>query len=223
MKNYKLYLNGEEYAAWELEELPHPLRPSSLATRQSDNSLVFYSKYSALSNHYTAPFEVRGRQFANMEQYLAYKRAKLSGQRSFINKALLPQDPVEAKAILNALKMDHPEEWKKDLSAVATEGLHAKFRQNEALENYLCGTAPLTLGEASTNQQWGIGLTLEDDEVLNKTKWNKQGNLLGQLLMKVRNQIINERQKKAAADKEKRKQGNRQQSAPDKQPQARQK
>lgn len=192
VKNYKLYLDGEDFSAWELEELPLFLRPSTLATRRSDDTVVFYSKHSPLSNHHPSPFEVRGRSYANMEQYLAYKKAKLSGQKIFINKALLAQDPVEAKSILNALKMDHPEEWKKELSTIATEGLQAKFRQNASLGEYLRSTAPLTLGEASKNPKWGVGFTLEEEDVLNKSKWNKEGNLLGRLLMKVRNQMIHE-------------------------------
>lgn len=203
VKNYKLYLDGEDFSAWELEALPFPLRPSTLATQRSDNTLAFYSKHSPLSNHYPSPFEVRGRSYGNMEQYLAYKKAKLSGQKAFINKALLAQNPVEAKSILNALKADHPDEWKKDLSAIATEGLQAKFRQNASLGEYLRSTAPLTLGEASKNPQWGVGFTLEDEDVLDKSKWNKQGNLLGRLLMKVRNQMIHERQQQAAANLEK--------------------
>lgn len=132
---------------------------------------------------------------------MAYKRAKLSGQKHLINRALLARDPVEAKAILNMLRTDHYEEWKKDLSTIATEGLQAKFRQNRFLGDYLCATAPFTIGEASKNQQWGIGLTLEDNQVLDKSKWKKQGNLLGRLLMKLRNQMINERQLQAAAKK----------------------
>lgn len=199
VKNYKLYLNGEEYSAWELEELPMPLRPSTLATRKSDNALVFYSKYSALSNHHYSPFEIKGRSFANMEHYLAYKRAKLSGRKDLINKALLAQDPVEAKAILNILREDHYDEWKKDLSTITTEGLHAKFKQNKEIGDYLRSTAPLTLGEASKNSQWGIGFTLDQESVLDKAKWNKKGNLLGRLLTKVRNQMINESQNQAAA------------------------
>lgn len=99
VKNYRLYLDGAEFFAWELEELPVSLRPSTLATRVSNNALVFYSKHSALSNHHPSPFEVRGRSFANMEQYLAYKKAKLSGQKTLIQKALLAQDPVEAKSV----------------------------------------------------------------------------------------------------------------------------
>lgn len=58
VKSYKLFLNGEEYFAWELEHLPIPLRPSSLATRKTDSVLAFYSKYSPLSNHHYSPFEV---------------------------------------------------------------------------------------------------------------------------------------------------------------------
>lgn len=208
VKNYKLYLNGEEYFAWELEHLPTPLRPSSLATKTNDNVLVFYSKYSALSNHHYAPFEVQGRVYANMEQYLAYKRAKLSGQQSLINKALLAQDPVEAKAILNMLKNDHREEWKKEVSAIVTEGLQAKFSQNASLGEYLRSTAPLHLGEASRNPQGGVGFTLGNEEVTNQSKWSKQGNLLGRLLMKVRNQMIHTRQTQAEAEIEKKKEKN---------------
>lgn len=53
-----------------------------------------------------------------MEQYLAYKRAKLSGQKPLIQKALSAQVPVEAKSIINALHSDYSE-WKKDLSNLA--------------------------------------------------------------------------------------------------------
>lgn len=60
VKNYKLNLNGEEYSAWELEKLPHSLRPSNLPIRTSEDTLVFYSKYSVLLNHHTSPFNVRG-------------------------------------------------------------------------------------------------------------------------------------------------------------------
>lgn len=199
VRDYKLFLNEEEYFAWELEELPRPLRPSTLATRKTDNVLVFYSKYSVLSNHHTSPFKIRDRTFATMEQFLAYNRAKLAGQRKLIQRALAALDPVEAKFILNTLRNDHPEEWNKDLSALVTEGLHAKFRQNPTLCEYLCSTAPLTLGEASKNNRWGVGFMLDDDDVLTKARWNKQGNLLGRLLMKVRNQIIHERQLQATA------------------------
>lgn len=194
IKNYRLYLDGAEYFAWELEGLPESLRPSTLATRKSNEVMVFYSKYSALSNHHSSPFKVRGRAFANREQYLAYKRAKLSGQKPLIQKALRAYDPVEAKSILNTLRSDHYDKWKKDLPTLALKGLQAKFRQNPALAEYLLTTAHLTLGEASTNSQWGVGMTLEDGNVLNKAKWNKQGNLLGRLLMKVWDQMIRERQ-----------------------------
>lgn len=36
--------------------------------------------------------------------------------------------------------------------------------------------------------------SLEDDSLLDQTKWIKQGNLLRKMLTKVKNQIMNERQ-----------------------------
>lgn len=47
----------------------------------------------------------------------------------------------------------------------------------------------LHLGEASTNSRWGIGMTLEDPDVLDTTKWKAEGNLLGNLLMTVRGEL----------------------------------
>lgn len=199
VKNYKLYLDGEDFSAWELESLPFSFRPSTLATRNDDHTLVFYSKHSPLSNHHPSPFEVRGRSYATMEQFLAYKKAKLSGNKILINRALLAVDPVEAKVILNTLRSDHQEEWKKGISDLAMEGLQAKFRQNKPLADFLCSTGNRTLGEASKNQQWGVGFTLDDNEVLDKSKWNKQGNLLGRLLMKIRNQMLQEKKDRQTA------------------------
>lgn len=77
----------------------------------------------------------------------------MSGQKNLVDRALLAEDPVEAKAILNILKEDHREDWKKEVSTIATEGLQAKFQQNHSLGEYLRSTAPLTLGEASKNSQ----------------------------------------------------------------------
>lgn len=43
VKEYKLHLNEQEYFVAELETLPLPLRPSSLAAPRSDTTKVFFS------------------------------------------------------------------------------------------------------------------------------------------------------------------------------------
>lgn len=152
-------------------------------------ALVFFSKFCELSNHFPSTFMIQNTTFYNMEHYLAVKKAEMSQQEYFIQKTLNLQDPVEAKSVLHSLRKDHKQDWERDRYAITMAGLRAKFSQNKKLSSYLCNTGDLQLGEASKNPYWGIGMTLEDQHVTNTEKWNPDGNLLGKLLMKVREEI----------------------------------
>lgn len=193
VKNFCLSLHGKEYRAKDLEDLPSEIRPSTLASKQSQDSLVFYSKHSIFSSHHPAEFTVKSQKFYNMEHFLAYKRAKLSGLKSVIAEARKAKDPVEAKKILHRLREDHPQEWERDVAEVAAVGIRAKFSQDPYLLDQLLATTPLQLGEASTNQRWGIGMPLHHEDVLDQTKWLPTGNLLGQVLMRIRSELITHR------------------------------
>lgn len=193
IRDYKLHLDGNQYSADELKNLPTPLRPSSLAAPKSENTMVFFSKFCVLSNHYPSEFNIQDTQFSNVEHFLAVKRATLSGDAATIQKAISATKPIEAKVILNSLKHDHKQEWEQMVHDVAIQGIRAKFFNNQYLADYLCDTAPLILGEASKDATWGIGLTLEDNDVLDNSKWLKNGNLLGRTLMQIRDELWAER------------------------------
>lgn len=128
-----------------------------------------------------------------MEQFLAVRRARLSESEPIIQKALNAKERIQAKVILNPLKEDHKPQWDQMVQEVALEGLRAKFNNNRHLADYLCDTKPLLLGEASQDKTWGIGMSLEEDGVLDNSKWYEGGNLLGHSLMTVRDEIMEER------------------------------
>lgn len=193
IKDYKLHLDGNQYAASDLEKLPLPLRPSSLAAPRSDNTMVFFSKFCVLSNHYPSEFTLQDTTFYNVEHYLAFKRATLSRDEDTIQKALHAKQPIQAKVILNSLRDDHKQEWKQMVPEIALQGVRAKFETNKELADYLCDTEPLLLGEASKDKIWGIGFSLEDKEALDNSKWQQNGNLLGRTLMKVRGELLEKR------------------------------
>lgn len=190
IRDYALVLHGKRYTAANLELLPPPIRPSSLAVRESDEALVFFSRACFLSNHFPSRFTVNGITFNHMEQFLAFKKAELSKQEDVIQRSLLASDPAEAKSILNLLHKDCAHEWEEVRHEVVIIGLRAKFGQNKHLADLLRDTRQLTLGEASKDPSWGIGFTLEDHEVLNVQRWNTQGNLLGRALMQIRTELI---------------------------------
>lgn len=190
VRDYMIELNGRTYAPSNLEALPKPIRPSTIAMRESEDAIVFFTAHSFMSNHYPSSFNIQGHTFANIEQYLAFKKAPLSGQHPIIQRASSATDPLEAKYILHLLKKDHVEEWNGTVNNILAEGLRAKFTQNKALLDKLRTTQGKVLGEASTNPKWGIGMTLEDENVLDQDKWNESGNLLGKTLVKIRSELV---------------------------------
>lgn len=190
--DYTLEFDDQVFLPSELELLPFEFRPSTLATSRSESVLAFFSKYTVLSNHHPSIFYVDDCKFHSMEQFLAFRRAQISKQPTFIQKASHATDPVHAKYILAALREDNVQRWDETVESVVLEGLEAKFRQNESMRNFLCSTHNLTLGEASTNQRWGVGMTIDDRDILDVSKWNESGNLLGRCLMQLRNTLVNE-------------------------------
>lgn len=193
VQDYQLVVNGETYQISDLEWLPEQVRLSTLATYRSETHLVFFSKDTTLSNHYPSNFTVKEQHFGSMEHFLAARRAELSGKEELIQRAINLKDPVQAKHLLNMLHNDHQEQWEDNLEELAMEGLRAKFSQNPHLRVYLSNTGNLILGEASTNTRWGIGMDLNNPEVLEAAKWSETGNLLGRSLMKLREEIHQEK------------------------------
>lgn len=193
IKDQSLIIEGKPYSIDELEDLPDVLRPSTLATPQSDSVVVFFGRFSPLSNHHPSPFLLEGLQFSCMEQYLAWRRASLSGKTNYITRASAPADPVIYKSILNDLRKDHSKEWDQQLEEVALTGLRAKFQQNPSLGRFLCSTYPKKIGEASLSIKWGIGLTLVNPQVLDPSRWSAEGNLLGRKLSQVREELMIEK------------------------------
>lgn len=190
VRDFAVQLDGKEYNPHDLELLPFPVRPSTISNPRSEVAIAFFSKYSPLSNHHPSPFTINNQEFQNMEQYLAVNRAKLSEKETIIKRASTATDPKEAKGILRSLRQDHANEWSKSVERITTEGLRAKFSQNSHLLSFLKNTQHLQIGEASKDPRWGIGFELEDLDVLDISKWNSTGNLLGKCLMKVREEFL---------------------------------
>lgn len=193
IRGQSLLIQGKSFSVDDLETLPEILRPSSMATPQSDSAVVFFGRFSILSNHHLSPFVIGGTQFSCMEQYLAWRRATHSGDADFIRAALTPSDPIVFKGILTNLRKNNPEGWDQLLDQVVTTGLRAKFQQNPSMGRFLCSTHPKEIGEASLNKKWGIGLTLVNPAVLDTSKWAAEGNLLGRKLVQIREELLIEK------------------------------
>lgn len=189
IRDFKLFIDGSVYGVEELESLPEELRPSSISTPGNMEVVVFFGKDSKFSNHYTSTFTVDNRSFSTIEQYLAFSRANIVERRDLAERAMASQDPVEAKRVLHLLREEpRQENWESQRRDILFTGLLAKFSQSDDLANYLLSSCDRTLGEASKNRVWGIGMTLSDRAKLNIKQW-RGDNLLGNTLMEVRQHL----------------------------------
>ena len=98
-------------------------------------------------------------------------------------------DAADVKALGRKVRGFGEERWVDKRFEIALRGNLAKFSQNPELRDWLIGTSPAVLVEASpVDTIWGIGLAADDKRASDPAKWRGL-NLLGFVLMKARDQL----------------------------------
>ena len=142
-----------------------------------------------LSNWYLSEFTVDGIKFSSMEQYMMYEKALLFHDQEAAEKILQTDNVAEIKALGRAVQRFDDKIWIKVREEIVYRGVHEKFRQNPELAEKLERTGKEIIAECAVKDRiWGIGLSMEDENRLCIDKWRGQ-NLLGKILMKVREDI----------------------------------
>ena len=149
-----------------------------------------YDHYGCFSNWYPAEFEYVGKIFANSEQYMMYHKVMMFGRKDLAEKIMRTSDPSECKAIAGQPFPEfNPVTWESTCYTIVKRGVKAKFKQNPGLQSFLKKTGNALLVECSPiDKKWGIGLDINDSNWNNIAKW-KGKNLLGRILMEVRDEL----------------------------------
>jgi len=188
-----LIIDSVKYTMSDISKLPTELSPAILATPEvSEDSVAFFSAQSLLSNFFRSSFTLEGITYDCVERYYQKEKAEFFG------------DQLAATAIMKAdnahgcYRIGKFLEEKKDGSRwrqakapeVMLKGLQAKFSQNTYVKNFLCYTQDKTIIEANPRDKfWSCGLSLKNPRIASKDQWTGQ-NVLGNLLMKVREQLL---------------------------------
>lgn len=156
-------------------------------------SFIFFHKPNEesgyLSNWYLSDFVMNNINFSSIEQYMMYQKAICFKDTNTAEKILKISDVAQIKALGRLVKNYDDNYWNGVRQIVVYEGLLAKFSQNDELKNQLIATDDAILAECAVQDRiWGIGLSMKDENRFDRTKWNGQ-NLLGYVLMKVRDKI----------------------------------
>lgn len=156
------------------------------------------NKNGYLGNWYNSPFVMDGIEYLHVEMALMAGKALLfsTGKHQDFNLKILDQilsekDPNKCKKLGSQVKDFDDETWEKEGYMIAKNSCLAKFQQNEDLKTLLLNTGDSILAEASPyDKKWGIGLKPNNRDVYDIKKWQGR-NLLGKILMEVREELRN--------------------------------
>ena len=187
----KLIIEGKSFTVEpinNLNQLPKTLHPRSVAEKQTDDVIVFFSKGSPFSNFHFSPFVKDNVKYCCNEQFIQAKKAQLFNDDLSQSKIMKSMDPYLIKKLGKGVKDFIQQRWEREAKQIALDGCLAKFTQNKDLLDALLETDRKTIGEASRDSLWGIGMSLDDPKVLDSSAWSGE-NLLGNILTYVREQL----------------------------------
>jgi ribA/ribD-fused uncharacterized protein len=157
------------------------------------NVIGFYHEqkvYGCFSNFYRCSFTVDGKDFNCSEHYFMYQKALLfdpNGEE--IKMMTVDKSPSRLKKLGRSVKNFDEKKWNDVCEEVMYRGCFEKFFQNENLKHILLSTGTAILAECSPiDRIWGIGLSVDNPNIHNPEKWQGK-NLLGKVLMRVREEL----------------------------------
>lgn len=144
---------------------------------------------SCMSQWYEAPFTHNNTPYPTAEHYMMAEKARLFNDTETEKEILSTTNPRIAKQLGRKIKNFNENKWLENRRRIVIEANQHKFLQNPELRSFLISTHEQILVEASPNDSiWGIGLSVDQEEIKNPHKWCGQ-NLLGFSLMQVRELI----------------------------------
>ena len=138
-------------------------------------------EYNWLSNFFLAPFTLDGKEYPTVEHYFQSQKY-ITTRPAYAEEVRAKPTPSQARTAGRNLQVPIRGDWEDVKIELMKTALQAKFEQNPELQDKLCNTeGHVLVHEASWDNYWGTGST------------GKGTNLLGILLMQIRDMMILQR------------------------------
>ena len=188
----KLTIEGRTYTVDSISHLPPNLHPAYIATHTRQNMTAFFSSASPLSNFHTSKFQESDINFHSSEQCYQHKKALAFNDRDSAAKILAATTPLQCYRLGLKIKDFDKDKWHTQAQDAMYSATKAKFSANPKTRDFLIQTNATKLVEANPKDHiWGVGLSLRDKDIWDESKW-KGRNWLGEVLMKVRDEVKNQ-------------------------------
>ena len=150
---------------------------------------AFFSK-GVLSQWHHSPFMVKDVMFNNCEQFMMFQKATVFCDIETAAKILEATHPRECKELGRKVRNFNHEIWDQVKQGIVFSGNYHKFNFHKEMRDVLFETKGLLLVEASPfDSIWGIGMSIDDPDVMDRDKWRGK-NLLGWALTCVRETLL---------------------------------
>jgi ribA/ribD-fused uncharacterized protein len=154
-----------------------------------ENDAIVCFKAGYLSQWHIAPFELDGLVFNCCEKRMMYMKAILFNDQEIAKKILAKNNARENKELGRQVKNFDERKWRESAEEIVYEANLAKFSQNEDLKSKLLSTENKIIVEcAPYDKIWGNGLDITTTLKTEMVNWPGT-NLLGKVLMRVRNTL----------------------------------
>ena len=158
-----------------------------ISERETDTHLYFLR--GVLSNFEKCYIKYKGHLFATTEQAFMWEKAVFFNDHESASKILKEENPAKAKKLGREVKNFDDSKWSEVCYEIMYKINYEKYSQNTRLKNILLNTGDKMIIEANPRDtRWAIGLSAEDDRVLDESQWQGE-NLLGKVLMQVRQEL----------------------------------
>jgi ribA/ribD-fused uncharacterized protein len=141
------------------------------------------------SQWHRTPFTLHSRHFATAEQWMMFGKAELFGDAPRAAAILEAEHPAQQKRLGQHVAGFDQETWDRWKVEIVMQGNRAKFRQNPGAARQLLATGDAMLVEANTRDWvWGAGVSADDPRLQHPSQWPGV-NLLGRILVRVREEL----------------------------------
>ncbi len=143
----KLKIDGKIYTKTNIYDVPEGIQPQNTATKTSENTVIFHSKESYLSNWYNAPFSEHNQHYEHTEQYYFSKLADHFGDDATAEKIRNEKDPRTCKTLGRRIIGYKHEQAEKIARKLMLDANMHKFDQHENLADMLIATEEKNWGK----------------------------------------------------------------------------